>query len=390
MSLPDWADARFSRELAISRSRGEGQNLEFKREFPKQTTDLAKEIAAFATSNQGMILLGVSDSGDLVGLADTETPEQRDNLLKRLAGICRGTVKPAVTPTAGYAIEDEKVVLVINIPKGSQPVYYCDHRPYVRHLNESRPAEPHEIVDLVRSWVDTTTVVQDDDEDNSSSELLTELVRVLTDIIIYGKEIEQRDINPWLDLVLTQFRYGAATLRQLASLPVTLEHGLSPELESLADDLDEILGQPIVSGYWPRFQASVNKAVDKARNIKTKFFDSEPMPSTTMTSAKESILSDARKLGSLDKRLERLVEQGRVDELMSEASEIGLSLLHLGYLQLDQIREGLSQSVQAVGHRLHLVETTQHFMDGGQSLRKLLDEIRQCRTMVDSIAAALE
>ena len=104
------------------------------------------------------------------------------------------------------------------------------------------------------------------------------MVRVLTDIIIYGKEIEQRNINPWLDLVLTQFQYGAATLRQLAALPITLEHGLSPELESLADDLDAILGQPIESEYWPRFQASVNKAVDKARSIKAKFFDSEPMP----------------------------------------------------------------------------------------------------------------
>ncbi len=67
MALPDWADTRLSGELAILRSRGEGQNLEFKREFPKQATDLAKEIAAFATSNQGTILLGVSDSGDLVG-----------------------------------------------------------------------------------------------------------------------------------------------------------------------------------------------------------------------------------------------------------------------------------------------------------------------------------
>jgi hypothetical protein len=231
-----------------------------------------------------------------------------------LAGICRATVKPAVTPTAGYAIEDEKVVLVITVPKGSQPIYYCDNRPYVRHLSESRPAEPHQIVDLVRSWIGATDVINSDDEDKSSPELLTELVRVITDILIYGKEIEQRDINPWLDLVLTQFRYAAATLRQLAALPVAIEYRLAPELESLADDLDEILGQPIVSGYWPRFQDSVNKAVSKAREIKAKFFDSETMSRANVTSAKEAILSDARKLRSLDKRMERLAEQGRLDE----------------------------------------------------------------------------
>lgn len=68
MSVPEWANERLSSELAVLRARGESQNLEYMVVFPQQARDLGKEIAAFATSNAGVILLGVSDEGDLVGL----------------------------------------------------------------------------------------------------------------------------------------------------------------------------------------------------------------------------------------------------------------------------------------------------------------------------------
>ena len=42
--------------------------MEYMAEFPKNTSELAKEIAAFATSNAGMIFLGVSNEGELLGL----------------------------------------------------------------------------------------------------------------------------------------------------------------------------------------------------------------------------------------------------------------------------------------------------------------------------------
>jgi len=66
--IPDWADESLSRDLPIMRARGEGQELEYMETFPGNTRELAKEIAAFATSNAGTILIGVSDSGELVGL----------------------------------------------------------------------------------------------------------------------------------------------------------------------------------------------------------------------------------------------------------------------------------------------------------------------------------
>jgi len=111
MEIPSWADNQLSNDLPILRAQGEGQHLEYKRVFPENTSKLAKEIAAFATSNQGTILIGVSDSGDLVGIDGANDLTVRDNLLKRLEGICRGAVKPSITPIAKFAIENKLVVL---------------------------------------------------------------------------------------------------------------------------------------------------------------------------------------------------------------------------------------------------------------------------------------
>ena len=63
MNIPPWVDEQLSKDLPLLRAMGESQNLEFKEEMPNQISDLAKEIAAFATSNTGTILLGVEDNG---------------------------------------------------------------------------------------------------------------------------------------------------------------------------------------------------------------------------------------------------------------------------------------------------------------------------------------
>ena len=69
-----------SRELSLMRDRGEGQHLEFMGSYPKNGHELSKEIAAFASSNPGTILIGVADDGSLVGLANVDTSKGRDLL----------------------------------------------------------------------------------------------------------------------------------------------------------------------------------------------------------------------------------------------------------------------------------------------------------------------
>jgi hypothetical protein len=129
MNYPAWTDEVLSRELPLLRDRGEGQHLEFMVSYPANGYDLSKEIAAFASSNPGTILIGVADDGSLAGLEDVETPEGRDRLCRRVEGVCSSNVRPAVTPEVQFAKEADAVVLAIKVPRGSQPIYYSRNTP---------------------------------------------------------------------------------------------------------------------------------------------------------------------------------------------------------------------------------------------------------------------
>jgi predicted HTH transcriptional regulator len=150
MDVPSWADRDFSQTISKLREAGEGQKLEFKKEFPPQLHELCKEVASFATSGGGRILLGVADEGTLVGLPCIDAVE-RDALARRAQGSVGG-VRPTVNAAFVVGIEDGKVVLCIEIAeKQNEPVFYYDHRPYVRDRSVSRPATPDEVKTFVWS-----------------------------------------------------------------------------------------------------------------------------------------------------------------------------------------------------------------------------------------------
>jgi predicted HTH transcriptional regulator len=143
--LPAWADEELSREMPTLRSRGEDQNLEYMLKYPDQAQDLGKEIAAFASSGGGCILLGVGNKGELIGLEQMDSAGERDALVRRIEGLTHGLIKPGVTPFIAFALELGKIILCITVPPSEGVVYYCKNTPYIRHLTESRPAEPEEV-----------------------------------------------------------------------------------------------------------------------------------------------------------------------------------------------------------------------------------------------------
>ena len=123
-------------------ARGEGQTIEFKVELD-QARDLAKEVAAFSTSGDGVILLGVDDDGGPVG-----TDESKE----RLEGILR-LVNPLPTAAVEFANLNDTRVAAIRVKKGTQPIYYVEHRPYLRQGSTSRPATAHEVYELIEGHI---------------------------------------------------------------------------------------------------------------------------------------------------------------------------------------------------------------------------------------------
>lgn len=389
MEIPNWADEKLSKDLPVLRSRGEGQYLEYKQIFPQNTRDLAKEIAAFATSNQGTILIGVSDSGDLLGIDGADNQEERDDLLKRLEGICRGTVKPAITPVAKFAVENDLIVLVINIPHGRQPIYYSNNIPYVRHLTEARPAEPHEVLELIAEYLNDQKIGGSENIANARSEFYSDLAKVVGATLIYADQSRDREVNPWLDQWRTEFSYAASELRELSVRDIAIEENLVQELKEAASSLDEVATLRLTIGSGKDLEELTEKAKERLVALKQSRIDSIQLSDDSLNQVREMIIVTERKLHDLVSRSYDMVETGKIEELQDEASGLGHGLLKIAQYNINALGDGVKEELTAIGRTLHLVETMRLYADGGKSTQAILDRISESTNCLHQLIAKL-
>ena len=385
MEIPCWADEQLSRDLPVLRAQGEGQHLEYIKIFPQNTRDLAKEIAAFATSNQGTILIGVSDSGDLIGLEGANKPEERDNLLKRLEGICRGTVKPAITPVAKFAVERELVVLVVSVPNGRQPVYYSSNTPYVRHLTESRPAEPHEVLELVTEYLNNQGIGKDANATDTRSQFFSDLASALVEPLIYADQASDRGVNPWLDQWRAGFGYAAGELRELSVQDIAIEENIDKELREASDSLDEVASLRLTLGCGPDLNRLTEQAKARLNAIKEERIDSINLSNESLNHVRDIIIITGRKLHDLVDRSHDMVESGKGEELQAEASGFGHELLRLAQYNISAFGKDVKDELTTVGRALHLVETMRLYMDGGRSMQAIIDKISESNGFLNQV-----
>ena len=91
---------------------GEDSTIEFKREMPHRDS-LADEIAAFANSQGGVILIGVDDYREIVGLELQEL----GSVEKTVVEICEDSIEPTVHIFTEKLRLDEKNLLKIEVPR---------------------------------------------------------------------------------------------------------------------------------------------------------------------------------------------------------------------------------------------------------------------------------
>lgn len=386
MVTPDWADEVLSRDLPVLRSRGESQELEYKSIFPSNTRDLGKEIAAFASSNTGTILVGVDNSGELVGLPECRTVEGRDQIIQRLEGISKGTVKPSITPTAKFALEGDSIVLVIVVPKGCQPVYYCSDTPYIRHLTQARPAEPHEVIERVAAYLKETLASSVEDENDEKSQFYSNLTRVLADILVITDEAESRRINPWLDMWRSDFSYAASELRDMAVLPIAEEEDLISGLRELADALDHVANMRLYVGSGDDLNDGVERVETLALKMLDQYITDIPLAKEALDQIQELIRTTVLKLKDLYARSTSFVDSGNIEELQSLVSELARPLTRVAHYNIDPLGEDIKLDLQQVARTLHLTETMPLYMDGGLSMTAIIDSISDCTDQLEDIS----
>ena len=91
---------------------GEDSTIEFKRELPRRDS-LADEIAAFANARGGVLLIGVDDHGDIVGLDQ----HNLDRTEKTVVEICRRSIEPRVPAFVERLQLDGNDLLKIDVPR---------------------------------------------------------------------------------------------------------------------------------------------------------------------------------------------------------------------------------------------------------------------------------
>lgn len=86
----------------------------------KVVPDFAKEVVAFANSHGGTIYVGVSDSGEVIGV------ENADESILQIKNIIRDSIKPDVTMFVRFnsLVENGKSIISVSVQKGTDKPYY--------------------------------------------------------------------------------------------------------------------------------------------------------------------------------------------------------------------------------------------------------------------------
>lgn len=147
------------------------------------TPDIKKEVIAFANCGGGTLYVGVTDSGEVVGV------DNSDETLQQLGNMIRDAIKPDITMFIHYDIleQEGRRIISVSVQRGTNRPYYLAKkglRPegvYVRQGTSSVPATDMAIRQMIK------------ETDGDSFEEMRALEQDLT-FQAAGKEFELRKV----------------------------------------------------------------------------------------------------------------------------------------------------------------------------------------------------
>ena len=124
----------------------ETEKLEFK---VTATNDIYKEVVAFANTDGGTLVIGVTDDGAISPLMDI------DDVYLRITNGIRDNILPDITMLIKYSLEDNRTIQ-INIAEGTRKPYYLKAKGlktsgvFVRQGTSSAPASDDHIRQMIK------------------------------------------------------------------------------------------------------------------------------------------------------------------------------------------------------------------------------------------------
>lgn len=159
----------------------ESETIEFKEIY---TSGIRKEIVAFANTKGGIIYIGVSDRGEIVGINNA------DFVMQQLSNTLRDSIRPDISMFTNIELleEEDKTLLKITVNQGTKKPYYLSDKGikpsgvYIRSGTTSAPATE----DSIRMMIKTT--------DGDSFEKNRSMVQELT-FNSLSEELEKRNLE---------------------------------------------------------------------------------------------------------------------------------------------------------------------------------------------------
>jgi hypothetical protein len=391
--IPGWADEQVSRDLPTLCARGEGQHIEYMRSFPEQARDLAKEIAAFATSGGGWILVGVDDEGHIVGLADTSELCQRDDYLNRIQGIAHRTVDPAITPKVAFARQGSSTVLIIRVHKGSQPVYYCGQKPYIRHLTESRPARPEEVIARVLSWAGRAQSDRGIANDQKSERTWKCMLdSILVDVLIAMDEMPRLSLDPGPIYLQSVCKSTADRLQEVIVDYLEHEEAVAQSLRELRQRCDDVVYTLTArsSSTWPVLERQCPPVRILANELRESLIGTSLVDDALRCEAAEAVKKAARQLRALLERFDQMLGSCRQDDLLVEAGEIAEPVLKRTYSRLAPLSDEDTEELRRAAMDLHILPYYRQYYDCSGSEEPLRQRLAEQISIIEAMAAKID
>src|ERR1039458_7348498 len=109
--------------------------------------DLAAAIVAFANSDGGQLIVGVSNERRVVGVTDL------DKLRQYVENVALNNCVPPISISLETVTHDPETVLVVTIPKGDQRPYRTNRGVYYLRTGAGRrPASREEVLRLFQAF----------------------------------------------------------------------------------------------------------------------------------------------------------------------------------------------------------------------------------------------
>lgn len=128
-------------ELIERIGNGEDSFTQFKENITNNDK-LAEELVAFSNSKGGLLIIGVSDNNDIIGLTD----EDIRRLNQLIGNVINSNIVPPIYPTTEIKIVDEKKLLIVNVPEGVSKPYSTNKGIYLTKAgSDKRKISPEEL-----------------------------------------------------------------------------------------------------------------------------------------------------------------------------------------------------------------------------------------------------